>query len=454
MSEILKLDSDIDRLFALYALSSFVSLKSCHLTILCLLIEDPFQNLISNLKKTQQSQLDSLLDAQPIVTTMSRRLRRTMREGPTTAQSHEKALASLKKAQEEDNAKRLAARPAVDLLQVLPRTCYREKIRLEKWSEKVAALEALIASGGEQPYKLCVPSGSVDYAPLISELKQLLGHTHFAVCSKTLAALGMLAEGVGEQIFSSMRPLIPTFVALFKDKKVINAVGCCLDKMFANVFSFDHLLDNKDSLPSAIDEKKQKNALVRKNVLDYLVRCIAANGTYGTRGGITVQHANDLTKLASDTLADSDAATRKSATDVVLALMKCKDDKIVSATTNMISSLQATNPRAYKTLKIASDGGDKASTRPRSAPEMTSVKASTSQVTERKIKSVNPADKTVGSSTPISSPGGSEDDAGEKSLPSFDDAVQLLSALNIAKWEDDIDNGGVLAGIRCKFRWF
>ena len=94
------------------------------------------------------SQLASLLDAEPIVTTMSRRLRRTMREGPTTAQSHEKALASLKKAQEEDNAKRLAARPAVDLLQVLPRTCYREKIKLEKWSEKVAALEALIASGG------------------------------------------------------------------------------------------------------------------------------------------------------------------------------------------------------------------------------------------------------------------------------------------------------------------
>jgi hypothetical protein len=265
----------------------------------------------------------------------------------------------------------------------------------------------------------------------------------------------MLAEGVGEQIFPYMRPLIPTVVALLKDKKVINAVGNCLDKMFANVFSFEHLLDNKDSLPSAVDEKKQKNTLVRKNVLDYLVRCIAASGTYGTRGDITIQYASDLTKLACETLADSDAATRKAATDVVLALLKCEDGKIVSATTNMIASLQATNPRAYKLLKVAIEGGDKAPTRPRSAPEMTSVHASTQvNSSERKINSVDQAGKTVGLSTPISGPEVSEDDASEKSLPSFDDSVQILSALNIAKWGDNIDNGGVLAGIRCKSKLF
>lgn len=410
----------------------------------------PFQDLIDNLKKTQKSQLDSLLDAQPLPTITSRDLRRTIGKGPPATHSPEEALESLKRAQEEENARRLEARPAVDLFQVLLRTCYREKIKLDKWCEKVAALEALIESGGEKPYKLCRPSGSVDYAPLISELKPLLSHTHFAVCSKALTALGMLAEGVGEQIFPSMRPLLPTVVALLKDKKVNNAVGCCLDQMFANVFSFENLLDIRDSLPSAVDEKKQKNALVRKNILDYLVRCIKANGTYGTRGDITAQHATDLTKLASEALADSDAATRKAATDVVFALLNCKDDKIVSATTNTISSLQATNPRAYKTLKLASDGSNHAPTRPRSAPDMPSVKPSAQESSEHTIESVKPAGKNAGSLTPMAGPGISEHDAGENSLPSYDDSVQNLSACNIAKWGDDIDNGGILAGLRCK----
>ena len=72
-----------------------------------------------------------------------------------------------------------------------------------------------------------------------------MSHTHFAVCSKALAALGMLAEGVGEPLCSNLRPSLPTLVALFKDKKVCNAVGSCLDKMFANVFSFEHLLDSQ-----------------------------------------------------------------------------------------------------------------------------------------------------------------------------------------------------------------
>lgn len=101
---------------------------------------------------------------------------------------------------------------------------------------KTAALDALISSGGEQPFKLAPPSSSVNYIPLIRELRQLLSHTHYAVCQRALRAFGMLAEGVGEPLSSNLRPLIPTIVALFKDKKVSKDVGSCLDKCFANVF--------------------------------------------------------------------------------------------------------------------------------------------------------------------------------------------------------------------------
>ncbi|KAL7540754.1 hypothetical protein ACHAXR_010359, partial [Thalassiosira sp. AJA248-18] len=406
--------------------------------------KNPLQNLVDKLKKSQQSQLDSLLNAQPSVTRPSKCLRCKAGQ-PVSTQSPEEALAALKKNQEEDEAKMLAARPAVNLFQVLPQTCYKEKIKLDKWSEKVAALGALIEAGGEQPFKLCLPSSSVNYTPLIRELTQLLSHTHFAVCSKSLAALGMLAEGVGEELFSNLRPLIPTLLALFKDKKVANAVGSCLDKMFANVFSFEHLLD---SLPSLLDEKKQKNALVRSKTLDYLTRCVKTSGTYGTRGDLTSQNAEDLSKLACGKLKDSDASTRKAATDVLLTLLNCEEESVVLATKNVTSALQSTNPRAYKSLQLASNGDKKTVIRPQSAPAKAPSKASKREPSSsnRTTKEANRTVKSAGAPKLPSAP--NQESSNETLLPSFEDAVENLSALTIAKWGHDIDDGGILAGIQ------
>ena len=353
-------------------------------------------------------------------------------------------VAALKKAEEENEAKRLANRPDINLLQVLPSTCYKEKIKQAKWSEKVAALDALIEAGGEQPYKLCQPSASVNYTPLLRELTQLLSHTHFAVCSKALISLGMLAEGVGKDLFGSMRPLIPTLVALFKDKKVSKAVGCCLDKMFANVLSFEHLLDNKDSLPTSLDEKKQKNALVRKNVLEYLVRCVKASETL-PRGDLTCPYAENLSKLGCEKLKDSDASVRKAATEVLLALLSSKDESVVSSTEKITASLETTNPRAYKSLKVAS--------RPHTAPANTSSTSTSKQ--EPTNNATKPCTKIVGrQSKPQlqSGPGAvsEESEVDDKALPSFEESIEKLSTLSIAKWGDSADNEGILAGIQCE----
>ena len=404
---------------------------------------------MEKLKSSQLSQLDSLLKSQLAATQPSRQLRCKAGE-PISTQSPDEVLAALKKGEEEAEAKRLASRPAVNISQVLPQTCYKEKIKLDKWSEKVAALDALIAAGDEQPFKLCPPSGSVNYVPLIRELKQLLSHTHFAVCSKALAAFGMLAEGVGVDLSSNLRPLIPTLTALFKDKKVSNAVSSCLDKMFANVFSFEYLLDGNDSLPSSLDEKKQKNALVRSKTLDYLTRCVKASGTYGTRGDITSQNAEVLSKLACVKLEDSDAATRKSATNVLLALLGSKDESIVSATKDATSSLKSTNPRAYKSLQLASSDGDKKvpAGRPQTAPAKTSAvrairKEAPAMQTSRNAKSAVPPRPPAAKTT--------TDNRDENPLPSLEDAVDTLSGLAIPKWGDDIDDEGILAGIKCEF---
>ena len=403
----------------------------------------PLQSLVDKLKRAQQSQLDSLLEAQPAATIPSRQLRHKLGQ-PASTLTPEEALAALKKSEAENEAKRLENRPAVNLLQVLPKTCYKEKIKLPKWSEKVAALDALIEAGGEQPFKLCPPSVSVNYTPLIRELKDLLGHTHFAVCSKALAAMGMLAEGVGEELYPNMRPLLPTLVALFKDKKVIKAVSSCLDKMFANTLSFGHLLESKDSLPASLDEKKQKNALVRKNVLDYLARCVETSGTYGTQGGLHSQYAEDLSRLACEKLKDSDASVRKGATDVLLALLLSSKEDIVSVTESVTSSLQKSNPRAYKSLKQATFKGGETGEAKSSAK--TSTEKGNRVAKQTTTKTTGPPKSRPGS---VSS-SASDECGGDDKLPSFEESIERLSSLSIAKWGDSIDDEGILAGIQCE----
>ena len=167
-------------------------------------------------------------------------------------------IAALHANAEEEVKKKFESRPAVDLLQSLSKTDFYSAIRLEKWSEKVKALQMVIDCGGEKPFKICPPSKSMDYADLVRKLRSNLEKSHFAVSSKALEALGMLAEGVGEKLFSMFRPLIMLLTGLFKDKKLTSSVGKCLDSFFGHFLSFGHLLDKVSSIPSAVNEKNQK----------------------------------------------------------------------------------------------------------------------------------------------------------------------------------------------------
>eukprot|EP00986_Skeletonema_menzelii_P017865 scaffold22492_cov138-Skeletonema_menzelii.AAC.26 len=414
----------------------------------------PLQALVDKLKKSQQSQLDSLLDKQSTATPPSRCLR-CMRGVQIATQSPEEALAALQKNEEEEKLKRFATRPAVNLLQLLPQTCYTDKIKEVKWSEKVAALDALIEAGGEQPYKIL----DGNYSTLLRELKQLLSHTHYLVCSKALAAIGMLAEGVGEPISSDVRPLLSSIVPLFKDKKVGKAVMSCLDQMFGKALRFDQFLGSNDSFLSSLDEKKEKNALVRKSVLEFLHRCVVSSGTDGNSGSVTSKHAQDLCKIACDKLKDSDASTRQAATDVLILLLNSKDKVIVSTAEKITSSLQSSNPRAFKTLVLATkrgkpDASENRVSRPRTAP----LKATPSQSNKLGVANARPttAPKSKTANVPsvpaksAPSSGAADEKFDESALPSLDESVDGLSGLGIPQWGDDADNGGVLAGIKCK----
>ena len=177
----------------------------------------PLQSLIEGMKKAQLSQLDSLLDSQTEPTPIGIGLRSSK---GASSQSPADALAALETGAKELEAKRYAEREPVNIFQALPKTDYSTRIKLPKWSEKVAALDLVLECGGEKPYKLVHPSPSVNYSPLISEMKTLLSHSHFAVASKAMKVLSMLAEGVGSGLFPHLRPLLRQLIMLSKDKKL------------------------------------------------------------------------------------------------------------------------------------------------------------------------------------------------------------------------------------------
>eukprot|EP00956_Cyclotella_meneghiniana_P016135 scaffold25343_cov68-Cyclotella_meneghiniana.AAC.6 len=401
--------------------------------------KEALQPLVDKMKPAQQLQLDNLLSkSTPTKPTRSLRYQGSL-------SSPEDIQAAMKRQEEEAKAHNFASRPVVNLFQVLPTTCYNEKIKLDKWSEKVAALDALIKAAGEQPFKLSPPSSSVNYVPLIRDLSKLLGHTHFAVVSKALESIGMLAEGVGEDLYPNFRPLVPNLVGLFKDKKVCKAVASCLDKMYGNILSFGHLLDE---IPSSLDEKAQKNSLVRSSALDYLGRCVSANERRGKRGELTPEYASGLSRLAILKLDDSDAATRKAASSLLVVLLKYDDSAIAVVAKESIAPLQKSHPRVFKSLDQAIKGSppssiNKTNSRPMTAP----TKPPTRKNESARPKTAAVANSKQTSIQPVSGITGADDTV---KLVSLEESIGHLSTLSIPNWSDDIDNDGILIGIQCE----
>jgi len=439
--------------------------------------KEPLQSVMDTLKPAQMSQLDSLLEKQPEPTPPQVGLRHGNDRGDKTNASGD-VLAALEAGAKEAAAKKLASRKAVNIFELLPTTEYASKLKEAKWSEKTGALDILIQCGGEQPYKLVQPSSTVSYTDLIRDLRKLLEHTHFAVNSKAMAAIGMLAEGVGEKLFPNFRPMLLQLTGLSKDKKLTKAVGKCLDSIFGNVLGFDHLLDKSDALPTALDERKQKNALARTSTLEFLGRCIERGESAGPRGTLTPDAAENVAKLACLKLKDSDAQPRKAAMAILQALRRIENEDVANLVHDVITELKTDNPRAYKTLTTSSSGKSASSTgrasripsakgvgssisgstraingasaRPLRAAATTTSMKSTARGgdAEKSAKAVSKESSRGAVTTAVASEPDVNDDAGA-SLPSTDEAIDTLSEFDIPNWDADEDDGGILAGFKC-----
>eukprot|EP00977_Amphora_coffeiformis_P028441 scaffold35161_cov153-Amphora_coffeaeformis.AAC.5 len=405
---------------------------------------DPVQPVIDGMRPAQVSELDTLLTKKPSSDPPRRQLRAFQVDG---SGGREELAALAAAGAEELKAKQFAARPAIALMEVLPSTEYSSKLKLAKWSEKVAGLEIALSAGGEQPYKLVPPSSSNTYMPLISDMKGLLSHTHFAVNSKAMQVLSMLAEGVGEKLYPNLRPLLPRILEMSKDKKLTKAVASCADSFFGNVVGFEHILES-DALPYLVNEKKSKNALARVSALEFLARCVTRGASAGPRGEFGPSNVPGVGGLAVEKLSDSDAGVRNAATKVLQSMNEIENVKV--EVEKILNELKSTNARAYKSIMKSASGTSSVTQNRSSIPKTTSPlardpkppcadKIDTPAEKSTRLAAHSPNTRTLPST---------ETNPSDGEEPALAEALAVASGLRVPSWDSTEDDGGVLAGLK------
>ena len=412
------------------------------------------QGILDNMKKAQVDQLNAMIEKQPQPAPIVTGFRNN--QGGQASGSPEDALAALEAGSKELEAKRFASRPAVNLIAEVAKSEYSTRVSAAKWSEKTAALDKVLECGGAKPYKLTPPSASVNYGPLIGDMKKLLGNTHFAVCGKSMQVLSMLAEGVGEKLFPHLRPLLGTLLGLSKDKKLTKFINPCLDSFFGRVLSFDHLLED-DAIPEASDEKKQKNALARTASLDFLGRCVASGESAGPRGDLTGKAAEKVANLSVLKLEDSDAGVRKAALGVLQNLQAVDNEEVVYVVTDIINGLKKTNPRAHKTLSRTMKAPAPATSRQEEAKPVPAAAQNTKSRTVKETpEPKSPPQKAVPKrmQPKIEAPSPKLMTAeSANDSPALDDSIEFMSQLDIPRFEECEENDGILAGLKGASTW-
>ena len=428
----------------------------------------PIQNVVDGMKKAQLSELEAQLTEQPEATPIRTGLRSQTQQpsgGANATTSKADAMATLQANAKELEAQRYAARSAVDIIAAIDKTDYSEQIVLSKWSEKVAALDKVLECGGEKPYKLMPPSSHVNYGPLIAEMKKLLAHTHFVVCSRAIQVLSMLAMGVGEKLYPHLRPTLTPLLQLSKDKKLTTEVSNGLDALFGTVLSFESLLENDDAVPSMVNEKIQKNALARATALTYLQRCVDRQMSAGPKGVLSASTAASIATLMCNKIDDSDAAVRKVALNVLESLLRPSDetDKSIALNVNkVIEQLRSSNPRAYKTLTATTAMTESKECVPSSSGSSAAkaVPVETATAPPMRIRSAAPAkrppspaptrieNRSIPSTedTPGTTVGTVSDD--RSPIPRLEEAMIHVTRLAIPLWDSSEDDGGILAGLK------
>ena len=156
--------------------------------------------------------------------------------------------------------------------------------------------------------------------------------------------------------------------------------------------------------------------------------------------------------LAAAKVKDSDPATRKVATEILRLLLYCEAITDKSKIFPVLEELKTSDVRVYKSL-IAGGDAPKGKILSHQSQDSPSFKKKP-MVLSTKVAS-SPSNKPVSekhraSQTVLSRP----IDGSDHSIAKLESSLALLSQLSIPNWNDDEENGGVYAGLKCKLLSF
>ncbi|KAL3661983.1 hypothetical protein V7S43_012790 [Phytophthora oleae] len=246
----------------------------------------------------------------------------------------------------------------VDLLAKLPKTEFKAKLALPKWSEKVEALKIVLELIGPVP-KLA----NGDYYELVSTLKPLTNDSNVNIVAKSIEVYGALADGLRKNFTQYARTIFPDLLRKLSDKKtvILNATNKTLDMFLQHAMTIDMMMDD---LKPACDASKNKAPPARVQTMAFLTRAVENHYVDLNDKALILSFGALFMKGIDDT----DPKVREAGQKSFIVLLQATDQS-AGWLQNMMDEIARKNPRALKTIQRSLGSGTTStpSSRPGSA---------------------------------------------------------------------------------------
>lgn len=246
----------------------------------------------------------------------------------------------------------------VDLLAKLPKTEFKTKLALPKWSEKVEALKIVLELIGPVP-KLA----NGEYYELVSTLKALTNDSNVNIVAKSIEVFGALADGLRKNFTQYARMMFPELLRKLSDKKsvILNATNKTLDLFLQHAMTIDLMMED---LRLACDASKNKAPPARVQTMAFLTRAVE-NRYVDLNDKVLVVAFGAMFMKGID---DSDPKVREAGQKDFIVLLQATE-QTAGWLQSMLDEISRKNPRAFKVIQKALGAGaaSTASSRPGSA---------------------------------------------------------------------------------------
>ncbi|KAG2781978.1 Cytoskeleton-associated protein 5 [Phytophthora cactorum] len=228
----------------------------------------------------------------------------------------------------------------VDLLAKLPKSEFKAKLALPKWSEKVEALKIVLELIGPIP-KLA----NGDYYELVSTLKALTNDSNVNIVAKSIEVFGALADGLRKNFTQYARMMFPELLRKLSDKKsvILNATNKTLDLFLQHAMTIDMMMDD---LKLACDASKNKAPPARVQTMAFLTRAVENRYVDLNDKALIVAFGAMFMKGIDDT----DPKVREAGQKCFVVLLQATD-QTAGWLQSMMDEIGRKNPRAFKTIQ-------------------------------------------------------------------------------------------------------